>query len=180
MIRSIFTASIILLSTMLSSCSSLKSQYYVGEKQPITEEDLKEESIWKIGEDVFNVRVVDTNTVIASSMKWDERTNKHIVSSSQLVLSELGHTKFLNVKDDDLYTILRLVGGSDGDSFAFLTVDAHKVERDIAEGKVKAHKEGSDIIMDGSKEELDAYIQENINTLFSVEGAGIAHLISEK
>ena len=177
MIKMISTVKIILLSAVLTSCSSLKSQYYVGEKMPISEEELSKESVWKFGDDVFHVQQVDTNTLIASTIEWDKENQKHTVSTRQLVLSELGDVIFLNIKEDNLYTILRLVGGDDG-SLVLLTVDSDKVEKDIAEGNIKAEKIDHDIITNCSKKELDQYVLENIQTLFSLDSACVGKLIS--
>lgn len=161
------------------SCSSLKSPYYVGEQQPIEDKDLNTDSVWQLGDAVYFVRVVDSNTVVASYVEWDKETQKHTLSTCQLVLSKLGDTLFLNAKDDGLYTILRMIPSIDG-SMVLLTVDSDKVEADIAEGKIKAHKDGSDIITDCSKEELDQYVKDNLQTLFDLDSSSVAKLISGK
>jgi hypothetical protein len=169
--------SLLALCFLSSSCSSLKSPYYIGEKQPM--EGLSTDSVWQTGNAVSFVRVVDSNTVVASWVKWDKNSQKHTLSTSPLVLSKLGDTLFLNVKEDDLYTILRIIPAPDG-SMVLLTVDSDKVKADIAAKKIKAHTENSDIITDCSKEELDQYVKDNLPTLFDLNSSGVARLISGK
>ncbi|MDA3798393.1 MAG: hypothetical protein PF692_04855 [Kiritimatiellae bacterium] len=178
MIRNVLISSIITLLALVSvSCTSFKSKNYVGKRQFISESELTKDSIWQVGDNVFCVRIVDTNTLAASSMKWDEKSKQHALSKYELVLSTLGEYAFLNVKDGEQYTILRLIGAS-GDSFVLMTVDPEKVEADIAAGRIKAHKDNSDFIADCSKEELDKYVLDNIKTLFSVDGVTVVKLIS--
>ena len=181
MIRQFLSLTCLLTTCFLSSsCSSLKSPYYVGEKQPIKDKELSTESVWQAGDAVYFVRMIDTNTVIASTVEWDKATQKHTLSTGQLVLSKLGDTFFLNVKNDDLYTILRMIPSADN-SWILLTIDSGKVEADIAEGKIKAHKDGnSSIITDCSKEELDQYVKDNLQTLFDLNISSVAKLISGK
>lgn len=171
--------SLLAICLLSASCSSLKSSYYVGEQQPISNIDLTTNSVWQIEDVVYFVRVIDPNTVVTSSVKWDQDALKHTLSTYPLVLSKLGDTLFLNVKRDDLYTILRMIPSVD-DSFVLLTIDSDKMEADIAAGKIKARKEGSDIITDCSKEELDQYVKDNLATLFDLNVSSVAKLISGK
>ena len=154
----------------LSSCSALKSQYYVGEQEAISENDLGNETVWMQGEVVYFVKRVDSNTVVAATMEWDKKKNDYAVRSFPLVLSKLGDHIFLNAKDGELYTILR-VAVADDESLLLFTVNPDKMKRDITDGKVKAHEEGGNIIMDCSKEEQDEYILKNIDTMFYMDSA---------
>ena len=86
---------------------------------------------------------------------------------------------FLNAKDGDLYTILRLIPAID-ESAAILTIDTDKLDKDIAAGTLKAKKGDREYVVEGSKEELDAYVRANLPTLFSTDMAGTIRLISGK
>jgi hypothetical protein len=130
-----------------------------------------------MGNDVFFVRRLDNSTLIVSSMGWDKKTQAYSVASYPLVVSKLGEYTFLNIKDGDLYTILRLVG-AEGGAVVLLSVDSDKIERDMEAGLIKAQRDDHAFIFRGSKAELDHYIQTNIDTLFSLEAVGIAELIS--
>jgi hypothetical protein len=174
-IMSLAVAAIFCLSAL--ACTSMKSKHFVGQQQMLTEQELSQESVWTMGNDVFFVRRINDTTLIASSMDWDKKTQTYSVVSYPLVVSKLGAYTFLNIKDGDLYTILRLVGG-ESDAVVLLSVDKDKIETDIAAGKIKAQKEDRAFILSGSKAELDHYIETNINTLFSLEAVGIAKLIS--
>ena len=164
------------LSTLLS-CTSMKSHQIVGLEQVLTEKDLSQESVWKMGHDVFFVRRMDDNTLIAASTDWHKNTQTYSVVSYPLVVSKLGEHTFLNIKDGDLFTILRLVG-TEGDAVVLLSVDNDKIETDMEAGLIKAHRDDHAFILSGSKAELDRYIETNINTLFSLEAVGIVELIS--
>jgi hypothetical protein len=159
------------------SCTSMKSRHFVGQKKILAENELSQESVWKMGKDVFLVRRLDDSKLIVSSMGWDKKTQAYSVASYPLVVSELGEYTFLNIKDGDLYTILRLVG-AEGDAVVLLTVDKDKLETDIETGQIEAYKDDHAFIFSGSKAALDRYIQTNIDTLFSLEAVGIAELIS--
>ena len=50
----------------------------------------------------------------------------------------------------------------------------------IADGKVKAHADDSDIIMDCTKAEQDEYILKNINSIFSMDCGNVVRMLSEK
>jgi len=161
----------------LLSCTSMKSHHIVGQKQVLAEKDLSQESVWKMGHDVFFVRRMDDNSLIAAAMDWHKNTQTYSVASYPLVVSKLGAYTFLNIKDGDLFTILRLVG-TEGDALVLLSVDSNKIEADMEAGLIKAHRDDHAFILSGSKAELDRYIETNITTLFSLEAVGIVDLIS--
>ena len=164
------------LSTLLS-CTSMKSHHIVGLEQVLTEKDLSQESVWKMGRDVFFVRRMADNTLIAASMDWHKNTQTYSVVSYPLVVSKLGEYTFLNIKEGDLFTILRLVG-AEGGAVVLLSVDSDKIETDREAGLIKAHRDDHAFIISGSKAEFDRYIETNIDTLFSLEAVGIVELIS--
>jgi hypothetical protein len=155
----------------------MKSHHIVGLKQVLTEKDLSQESVWKMGNDIFFVRRMDDNTLMAAAMDWHKHTQTYSVVSYPLVVSKLGEYTFLNIKDGDLFTILRLVGTKD-DAFVLLSVDSDKIETDMEAGRIKAHRDDQAFIFSGSKAELDRYIEANINTLFSLEMVGVVELLS--
>ncbi len=158
---------------VISSCTKLKSNYYVGEKEKISTKDLKKETIWQYEDDVFKVRILDSLTVIASSLEWDDSKNEYKIVTFEVVYSRLGDDYFLNIKEaDELYTILRIAVSLDG-TIAFFTVNKNQIENDIKQGIVKAAKRDSDYILDINKKELDKYVSENINELFKIKTPGM-------
>ena len=164
----------------ITSCSGLQSKYYVGEKLPISEDDLAQESIWLYGDDTYYVRRTGSNTFVIARMMWNEDKGDYTVQSEPIVGSKLGDHLFLNIKGLDYYTIFR-VGFTLDDALVLYSADKDKIAQDITEGKVKAHKdEHNNIILDGTKEEQDAYILKNIHSVFATDDPGIARLISEK
>jgi hypothetical protein len=163
----------------LSSCSGLKSKHYPGKPLVISEEELSNESIWLYQGDTYYVRRMETNSYIAATLKWDEKKNEYIASSHRLIPSELGEHAFLNIEDGDLYTIFRAVF-VDEESMVLFGVDRDKVVQDIADGIVCAHTNKHDVILDGSKKDVDEYIQNHAHSIFSMDSASIAKLIVKK
>jgi hypothetical protein len=162
------------------SCSTLKSPHYVGEQEPMSEKDLAEITVWENGDDVFFVKRVDSNILVAATLEWDSKINDFSVRSFPVIVSKLGDHMFLNVREDDLYSIFRVAGACDDDEpiFALFTIDPDKMKQDMADGKIKARKEKDDVIMECAKEEQDAYILENIDTMFHMDGASIVRQIA--
>jgi hypothetical protein len=163
----------------LSSCSGLKSKHYPGKPMVISEEELSDESIWLYMGDTYYVRRMETNSYIAATLKWDAKKNEYIASSQRLVPSELGDHAFLSIEDGDLYTIFRAVP-ADEESVVLFRVDREKVVQDMADGIVCAHTNKHDVILDGSKKDVDEYIQNHANAMFSMDSASIAKLIVKK
>ena len=159
------------------SCTRLKSKHMAGEQVRLTQEDISAESIWKLGDDLYFVRLEEEGTLAAATLNWDEKSGAYAMKTYQLVPSKIGEHHFLNVKDGDYYTILRLVGAGE-DTVVLLTVDKDKLEKDLADGLLQARQEDGDFIVEASKEALDRYIASHIDTLFSLEAAGVARLIS--
>ncbi len=173
-------AGIIAIVMGLSSCRGLKSKHYVGEKLVISEEDLGHESIWMYEDEAYYVRRSESNTFIVATLQWNEEKGDYIAKSGILVPSKLGAHEFLNIKDNNLYTIFQAISDKK-DSVVLLGVDRDKVVRDITDGIVCAHtNKYREIIMDGSKQEQDEYILNNIHTLFSMDYASFAKKLSEK
>ena len=178
MLRQALTAiSVITICVCSFSCNSLRSQNYVGEKANITQYNISKDSMWLFDDTVFHVRLVGTNLLVASSVVWDEKNKKHDISTKELIISELKGYTFLNLKDGQYYTILRLIPTGE-DSLVLATVDAGKIDKDIAEGKIKATKEQREFTFKGSKKELDDYVSDNIDSLFDYDALGALRLLS--
>ncbi len=165
-----------LISLLGSSCASLQCRHFPGTQVMITGERLTENSVWKYGEGIYHLRVVSSNEVVASSVKWSEDTNTHRMESMEVVASKLDDTLFLNVRNGDLFTILRVVPAGKR-SLVLLTVDREKIGGDLDKGVITGAKEGGSYTLECSKQELDEYIRANLGTLFSLEAAGILELI---
>jgi hypothetical protein len=169
----IILISFLVLALFLSSCTKLKSEFYVGEKEKIPSKEVKTESIWQYEDEVFYVRILDSLRVIASSLEWEDSTNEYKVVTYDVVFTKLGDDSFLNIKEKDgLYNILRFVSSADG-TIAFFGLDKKQLEGDMKQGIVEATEKDSDYILDLNKKELDTYVSENINNLFKVKTPGI-------
>ncbi len=175
----IYTACLLIACTGLVSCSGLKSKYYVGEMLNISEGDLGLESVWLYGDDTYYLRRTGTNAFVLANMGWNQDTGDYSVKSYPLVPSQLGDHLFLNIKGPDLYTIFRVVL-SDEDELVLFRVNRKKVEQDIAKGIVSAYTNEHDVVLNCTKEEQDAYILKNIDSIFSIDSARVARKLSEK
>ncbi|MCP3899988.1 MAG: hypothetical protein GY707_09780, partial [Desulfobacteraceae bacterium] len=124
---------------------------------------------------IFFVNVVDSSTLIASTMKWNETKKEHEVIKSEIVLTELEgpDAYFLNFKEEGLYTIVLLAPTKNERDYLVYTINEDAIKKHIKEEKVKAVRKGNDYILKLSKEDLDKYVRENFYTLFSLGGAGI-------
>ena len=180
LIIKLFCTAIISLS--FSSCSTMKSEHYVGEKIPV-QEDFAEESIWQFEDTVFYARTLgpgESATITASSLIWNKSEKKYKVKTAQVVITKLktgdtGESYFLNLKDEKegLYTILHLVPSTNERDMVFFTIDTGTMRDHINEGKIKAVEQKDEFILKCSKEELDNYIQGNLTEIFDFGGAGI-------
>ncbi len=83
----------ILTSTFLVSCSSLKSEHFVGERAPMLDTQVTEVTLWEFDDKVFFVNVVDPSTLIASTMQWNKTKKEHEILKSKVVLTELKDKK---------------------------------------------------------------------------------------
>lgn len=160
----------VIICLFLSSCYTLHSKHVVGEKKLIENKKIDAEGRWQFEDKDFFTRVIGHGTLVGSSLGWDETKKEYKASNVQIVLTQLDDTNFLNIKEskDDLYTIYRMDYSGDG-SIVVYTIKEETMDRHIKEGKVKATKtkyNNSSYILELTKEELDIYIQENINNLF--------------
>ena len=174
-----FLISAMMLGLLLSSCSNLKSEYYPGEAMTVSEEDQGEETIWMHGGSVYHVKQVGSNSYVIATVGWEEKAGEYKVKSCPIVPSQLGDHMFISIKDTDLYTIFR-VGGADDHGAVLYSVDKEKMKQAIADGKAKARMEDDNIILEGSKEEQDEYIKNNIDSIFSTDSAHIVTLLHEE
>ena len=158
------------------SCASLKCKHFPGTQQMVTEKELSTKSVWKYGDEIYHVQVVSSNKVVATGVGWDRDVDSHYLEPFEVVASKLDDTLFLNVKKEGMYTILRVVPAGKN-SMVLLTIDTDKVMSDFEQNKIKGSKEGGDYTLDCTKKELDEYIKANLNTLFSLEAAGVLELI---
>jgi hypothetical protein len=179
--RTLCAACILTCAIILSSCSGLESKYYPGTEIAISEADLSDESIWRYMDDVYYVMRTASDTYTAATLKWDEKKGDYTTLSFQLVPSQLGKYAFLNIKGGgETYTIFHAAYDG-GDSVVLFRANREKMEQDIADGIVNAHtNEHHTIIMDGSKEEQDEYILNNIQSMFNMDSPIFVKLISER
>ena len=171
-----------MISLFLVSCSSMKSEHYVGKKIPIQEE-LEEESIWQFEDKVFYVRTIgseDSATITASALQWNKSKKKYEVEIFQVALTQLeinnsDDALFLNLKDDKdgLYKIFRLSPSTNEKDMVIFTIDTEVIKKHIQEGKVKAVKEEDGFLLKLTKEELDDYVRNNVNEIFDFGSAGV-------
>jgi len=171
--KSLVLVSLVLFVLLVSSCTKLKSAHYVGEREILTTKEYEKESIWQYEDDVFYARIIDSTTVIASSLEWNNSKKEYEVVTMEVIPTKIGENYFLNLKEaDGLYNVLRMISTSDG-SIAFFGVDDEKLDKDMEEGRIKATKDDNDYILELDKAELDVYISENINELFKIKTAGL-------
>ena len=162
--------------SLLSSCSSLKSPYYIGEKVEFSENEIGNETVWRLEEDVYHVKIVSSNEVVVSTVNWVDRNKKFTTENHELVISELDDRLFINLKEDDLYRVLRITPA--GQSIVFYMVDGDQLKKHIPSGKVEFTEKGDVYTLKGSKEEIDQFIRENITTIFNPDHVVVAELLS--
>ena len=176
-----FVITIFMVVIFSSSCSSLISKNYVGEKVSFSDENrIDEDTVWVFDKTTYYVHVVNSNSLVAASVEWDEKAKKHIIKSNDVFITKLKDYFFIQIKekDEEYYTILRFLP-SNGREFVLLTIDSKKIKKDIEAGKVKVKKTSYDTYtFEGSKKELDEYILKNINSVFDYNSPGVIRLIS--
>ena len=175
----LFVAGLLAAST-LTACNTLKSPHYVGEAETFDADEMSEVSVWTQNDTAYFVKVVDSNTLIAATLEWDKQKNDFVARSFPIIISLLEDHMFLNVKDGDLYTILRIAGTDEEETIVLFTVDLEKMKRDISEGIIKGRIEERTVVMECTKEEQDAYIREHFNSLFAMGGGNLVRRISEE
>lgn len=168
----------LILTVILTSCSSLQSPYIVGEEITFLEDEVGEETVWKIEDEIYHVRIVDTNSLVATIVEWDSDKKAHTLKTEEIIVSHLDDYMFLNVKIDDLYNIHYVVP-SDGDRvLLFYSIDTDGLKKHISKGVIETDKDSGTYKLDGSKEEIDRFIIKNFRSIFDPSQATVAHLIS--
>ena len=158
---------------LMFSCAAIKSVHYVGKKESVFNGYSKEISIWKYEKQVIYVKPIDDYIAITSTLEWDQSKKLFSASNAQILITNIGDHKFLNIKEDSLFTILKLAPSSDGQLVLF-TINEEKIKKDIEESRIKIKdRKNFDYNLDLSKEELDNYISENINSLFDYTISGV-------
>ena len=177
--RTLTTAGMLALSIGLSSCSELRSPHYVGTIKSMDKGDIGCSSIWKMADEVYYVRCLNSTSCVAATLEWNKNMGEFTVNSFPIIISELDDHLFLNVNNGDYYTILRLACAFD-DAIVLFTIDKDKMAQDVADGEIKAHVDGDHIYMDCSKHEQDEYISRHMNSMFPMDQGRVVQLISEE
>jgi hypothetical protein len=168
---------------VLSSCSTIVSPHYVGEPAPVFSADL-EERAWYVGGHVWHVKPTSKHGAIASTLSWHYGDELFEQTVMELLTTRLGESVFLNIKQGNNYAIFRLLPAFSFDcEFALIGVDAEKVAKDIAAGRIagEAKVDWFDaFILNVEKRDLDKYVAENLNTLFDVERLSIGNPIPRR
>lgn len=168
---------LVALSAMLVACSSLKSPHYVGERVTFQEDAVGSESVWKIEEEIYHVKIVNSNEVVGSLIEWNDEKKAHVPKSFELVVSKLGQHLFFNVMDGGLYNVHRVAMGGD-DSVIFYMLDAEAIKKHEPSGRVEPDKDGNVFTLKGSKAEIDRFVLEHIRSLFNPDEVVVARLVS--
>lgn len=171
-----------------TACSRMQSAHYPGTKEPLFEElltldDARQVSVWKYDDDLFYVKPVDKYSAVAATLQWNPSQETFQVVSRQLVITRIDDHLFLNIKEDGLYTILRMAFAhtSGNDPIVLFTVKEAKLKADMAAGKIKT-KPSTDketYVLDVSKKTLDTYIRRQGDDLFDFDSAGTIRLLVE-
>ena len=178
------TVCMLMVGAVLTSCSVLKSEYYAGEIETVSEEDLSDESIWMCNDAAYYVRRTGSNTFTAATLNWNEEENEYKAESFALFLSKLDDNLFLNIEGEDgLYTIFRtaLAGCSESSmSLVLFSVDKEAMKKAIDAGSIEGHMDGNDVVLNCSKAEQDEYIRNNIRTMFGMDPMLSARMLLQK
>lgn len=159
---------------LLVSCTQMRSEYYVGEKEPVFEEYEDDVSVWKRESKVFYVKPIDSYRAVVSSLNWNQELKKFDQVESELIISKLGEYFFLNLKRDGLFTIVRLTGTLDG-QFVIFEASSEKLKSDVNTGRISILENDDSHVFDlkMSKKELDIYVEENIVELFELTNVAV-------
>ena len=170
--------SALVLSMLLASCSPVESPYIIGERTVFSENEIGSESVWEIKDQIFHVKIINSNEVVATEVDWDPEERVHKMETHDIIVTELDDHLFLNIRNDEegLYYIHRIVR-SDKHSIVFYSFDEEEIEKHISSGKVHNRTDGG-VVLKGTKEEIDKFIIENIRTIYDLDSVIVAKLIS--
>lgn len=172
------TVGLFLAVSLLVSCSALQSPEIVGERKAFAEDEVGNESVWKIEDQIYYVRVAATNRLVASIVEWDKDRQTHKLETEEIVLSRLGDDQFLNLKIEDLYHIHYLVPSDDGRVLLFYGINPDALNKHLGRGVVKTDARHDVYTLEGTKEEIDQFIRANIKSMYDPGEVTVAHLIS--
>lgn len=170
----------------LVSCTRMQSAHYVGTKEPIFTALLKldggkQVSVWKYDDDVFYVKPVGPASAVASTLQWNAGKGTFDITSRKLVVTDLDDHLFMNIQEDGVYTILRMAFShtSPETSLILFSVNKDKLKQDIGSGKlqVKPSADKDTYVLEGTKQELDAYVGANMTELFDFDTGGIVTML---
>ncbi len=161
------------------SCTSFRATDFPGQPVELDADEVSEDTVWTLDDQVYHVRRIDDSArFVVSMVEWDDETGSHRLSSQQVVLSELGDTRFLSIKDGDHYVILRLLVGADGRTMMLATLDSEALEERIESGTLDATEDEDGILFEGTKEELDTFLSAEADPPFDLDALGVLRLIS--
>lgn len=163
MIRVIITAQITLLSLLMTSCSSLQSPHYIGDKVEFQDSDIGKETAWRVDKDIYHVKITGSDKVVASLTRWNKESEEYIAETNEFILSKLEDHFFLNIKDEDFYTVLH-ISVSD-DMIAFYDLDSDEISKHLESGKIEAEGKYT-FLLKGSKAEIDKFLINHVKVLY--------------
>jgi len=171
----------ILLLSILTSCSFLKSEHYPGEPIDIEDKDIGKEMVWKLNSDkIYHTVILDKNLIKVGNLEWDKNSEIFNAYNQTVILSKLGDNTYINIEDSDgMYKIMKLTISSDSSLVAY-TVNKDKMENFIDEGKLKALIVGDNVVLDLTKIELDDFIEKYSNEIFNYDNPLVFQKIYEK
>ena len=171
----------ILFCLLLTSCNFLKSEHYPGKPIDIEEKDIGKEMVWKMNKDnIYHTVILDKQLITVGNLEWDKEQQIFLAVNQDIILSKLGDSCFINIVDNDgMYRILKFSMSSDS-TLVVYTVDKNKIENFIDSGKIHASVVDNNIILDLSKIELDAFINEYGNEIFNYDNPIVFQKIYEK
>jgi hypothetical protein len=176
--KTVLTIVLIVLSSFITACTQLQSPYIIGEMIDCTNEDVDTETIWKVGETHYNIRVVSTNELIGTTFEWSRENKAYVPKTYDLVISELKDHLFLNIKGEDHYSVFYMAVACGGEYMVIYSLDEEEIKKHIPDGKVEYNKDDDVLLLKGSKEEIDIFILENIRDIFRHESPLIAELVT--
>lgn len=168
------------LAAWLCSCTSLKSKYYPGTVVESEKGNIGKTLICNFNEQIFLVNTQSKDEIVMGHLEWDEKKHEFKAVNNKVVVSKLKeNTLFFNILGDDgLYTILKFAPGFNKNAAVLYSVKKEKIQQDIKDGKIKAasNKDQSEFVMELTKDELDKYILENMDTLFDYNNPGVVSI----
>ena len=158
----------------IASCTQLKSVHFVGTKLPAFEEYKRDVSIWKNDSNVFYVMPINDYEASVATLEWDKDLSQFKQQEYQIIISEIGDHRFLNVRSGGLFTIVRMAGAIDNQLVIFEASETN-LKQDIKGGllKIKQNSNKNVFQLDMSKQELDSYVEANIASLFEHSSVAI-------